>query len=308
MGECKFKIGDKVKVKSLEWYHGNMNHKGEFDGGGKEWFVREMKEYCGKVMTIKELTNNESYLLEEDDDWVWEDWMFEGLAESKYNVGDVLTSDVYGVEGEVHKIDIYNGEYRYYLVTAVSGKGEREILCIPEMYVTGRRCTETSYGLPEGYEFVDDKGNVIESSKIIVRKKKAEYPKNYDEACKVLGICDRNYLTIRDWMEKDGEEVTTKYEDELLGKMSCLYSLRIILDAYWKIYGEEIGLGKAWEPDWLDDDVKKWVIGHDGKVFYVNGGLGYVHYLLAFPTKEMAEEFSERFYKEYISNVKQMVI
>ena len=42
------------------------------------------------------------------------------------------------------------------------------------------------FELPEGYQFVDENGNVINATKIILEKKKKEYPKTYEECCKVL--------------------------------------------------------------------------------------------------------------------------
>ena len=51
------------------------------------------------------------------------------------------------------------------------------------------------YGLPcpEGYEFKDENGNVIEAKKIVLEKK-PKYPQTYEECCKVLDIVDRELV------------------------------------------------------------------------------------------------------------------
>lgn len=41
--------------------------------------------------------------------------------------------------------------------------------------------------LKKGYEFKDDNGNVINTQKIIMEKKKKAYPKTYEECCNDTG-------------------------------------------------------------------------------------------------------------------------
>lgn len=36
---------------------------------------------------------------------------------------------------------------------------------------------------PEGYQFVDENGNVINATKIVLEKKKKGYPKTFEECC-----------------------------------------------------------------------------------------------------------------------------
>ena len=145
------------------------------------------------------------------------------------------------------------------------------------------------WDLPDGYQFTDENGNVINATKIVLEKKKKGYPKTYEECCKVL-----------DWNHRDYDRVG--YKSELLCKLQVLLLCR---DAYWKIAGEEMGLGKPWEPDWLDDDTKKYVIT-SSKVFETFGGLGYINYILTFPTEEMRDAFYENF-KEEIEKCKELL-
>ena len=48
----------------------------------------------------------------------------------------------------------------------------------------------------EEYEFRDENGNVINAMKIVLEKKKKEYPKTYEECRKVLGYDDRETYCV----------------------------------------------------------------------------------------------------------------
>ena len=76
----KYKVGDKVLVKSQEWYDENKDVFGRVKLP-VESFIKDMRLFLGKVMTIKSL-KEERYSLEEDhDNWSWTDDMFEGFAD-----------------------------------------------------------------------------------------------------------------------------------------------------------------------------------------------------------------------------------
>lgn len=129
-------------------------------------------------------------------------------------------------------------------------------------------------------------------------KKRPQLPKTYEECCKVLGIDPDNYLSIRNLYRDDGEEETTDYESDLLEKFDHLWELTICRDTYWKIAGEQMGLGRPWKPDWNDSVNIKWIIGgYKNKI--VDDCNYYIHNILAFPTEEMRVAFNENF-KELI--------
>ena len=50
----KYKVGDKVKIKSLEWYNTFKDEDGVVDCG-QWWFDKKMSRFCGKIVTICEL-------------------------------------------------------------------------------------------------------------------------------------------------------------------------------------------------------------------------------------------------------------
>ena len=145
---------------------------------------------------------------------------------------------------------------------------------------------------PEGYIFKDENGNVINATKIVLEKKKKEYPKTYEECCEVLDI---GGYQIGGFV-KPGEDY--KYEKNLITKISTLYNLIICRDAYWKIAGEEMGLNRPWKPDY-DSGVNKYgIICMNGVVQKSNPTTNWERHLnkvLDFPTKEMRDAFKENF-------------
>ena len=85
----KYKIGDKVRIKSLEWY--NENKKANGISGGvyvdDNCFVNEMTEHCGKILTIDKI-HNRGYTMKEVS-WTWTDGMIEGLAYHQFRPEDI---------------------------------------------------------------------------------------------------------------------------------------------------------------------------------------------------------------------------
>ena len=73
--ESKYKIGDKVRIKSLDWYNSNKDETDEIFGGYVN-FTELMSKDCGKECEIRYVFPNGIYLLE-GNIWCWADWMFE---------------------------------------------------------------------------------------------------------------------------------------------------------------------------------------------------------------------------------------
>ena len=116
---------------------------------------------------------------------------------------------------------------------------------------------------------------------------KKEYPKTYEECCKIL-----------DWNHRDYDRVG--YKSDLLCKLQVLLLCR---DAYWQIAGEEMGLGDPWEPDW---NIRGYYAiarsyGNVVKTSNYNCDLTFV-----FPTEEMRDAFYENF-KELIEICKELL-
>ena len=145
--------------------------------------------------------------------------------------------------------------------------------------------------LPDGYIFKDENGNIIDTSKIVLEKKEKMYPNTYKECCEILGVDPHNFLAITNCYE--GEVETTDYEKSLSSKFVSLWGLRICRDAYWKIAGEEMGLGKPWEYDCNSEDFTPAIIYRSGCIQKVE--VQYRNAMLAFPTLEMRDAFYENF-------------
>ena len=142
------------------------------------------------------------------------------------------------------------------------------------------------FTLPKDHVLKDENGNVINTTKIVLEKKKKEYPKTYEECCKVLEI-EGNSLLIN-------TKHITDYERELGNLMGQLHKLLICRDAYWKIAGEEMGLNRPWKPDWDAKD------NHFYTIHTFNGKIecsatAHRNAVLIFPTEEMRDAFKENF-------------
>lgn len=75
----KYKVGDKVRVKSKEWW--DEQPKNEFGNVccGDQVFIKSMTNMCGKCVTIEEKFASGNYLIKEYTNVVWTDEMFEDV-------------------------------------------------------------------------------------------------------------------------------------------------------------------------------------------------------------------------------------
>ena len=164
--------------------------------------------------------------------------------------------------------------------------------------------------LSEGYIFKDENGNIINATKIVLEKKEKKYPKSHEECCEILGVDSDNFLAITNCYE--GEVETTDYERVLLSKFASLWKLRICRDAYWKLAGEKMGLGKPWEPDWKNSEERRYsIVNIEGDInlpetTLTKWVLKVTNKILVFPTEEMRNAFYENF-KELIEVCKELL-
>ena len=87
----KYKVGDKVKIKSLDWYNDNRDYDGNVECGFY-YFTEEMSKYCGKILTIGNIHKN-GYDLQEDENFAWTDDMFDSIIENPDDVESKASSD-----------------------------------------------------------------------------------------------------------------------------------------------------------------------------------------------------------------------
>lgn len=126
----------------------------------------------------------------------------------------------------------------------------------------------------------------VRDGKTFAVNKKPKYPKTYEECCK-------NY--------PDNEKLK-------IGNLLCdLEQLIICRNAYWKIAGEEMGLGKPWDPTYGCGEWGYW-FGYsinENKIYLQDSRI-LVNHTLVFPTKEMRDVFYENF-KHLIEQCKELL-
>ena len=128
----KRNIGDRVRIKSYDWYKENKDTDGKvWTSGGQIPFDKCMSEWCGKVMTISHV-RVDHYTMVEDLVGYWSDEMIEGLVEE---------------ENLIERVDDNGLPFNEWL----SHKG--------------------FFYVPDGYELKDENGNVINATKIVLEKK-----------------------------------------------------------------------------------------------------------------------------------------
>jgi hypothetical protein len=72
----KYKVGDKVRIKNLNWYNENKDRFGQIDTG-YAIFSPEMAEHCGRIVTISFVYKNYYDIKEDSEHWYWTDEMIE---------------------------------------------------------------------------------------------------------------------------------------------------------------------------------------------------------------------------------------
>ena len=77
--------------------------------------------------------------------------------------------------------------------------------------------------------------------------------------------------------------------------MNTFIRLLVARNAYWKIAGDEMGLGKPWEPDWCDYTTKYCIIYSPQYRGFCKRQYDGIKCILAFPTEEMRDAFYENF-------------
>ena len=123
----------------------------------------------------------------------------------------------------------------------------------------------------------------VRDGKTYAVRKKSVFPKTLGDCCKVINNI--------------GDYQMCGYKHELLFDFQ---NLLICLGAYWKIAGEEMGLGKPWEPDWDNLTTSH----HFIKIS--KGCFTYSSRLLVFPSAEMRDAFEENF-KDLIEQCKELL-
>lgn len=103
------KVGDRVKIKSREWYE-KWSKDNPFDSVGVPFgFIPDMSKYCGHVMTVSKVLDDKFHLKESQEYWIYSLEMFEEV----YPAQEQLSS-------KFPKIDL-NSPYLYQSPYEVKG-------------------------------------------------------------------------------------------------------------------------------------------------------------------------------------------
>ena len=148
--------------------------------------------------------------------------------------------------------------------------------------------------IPKGYEFV---GLDDDNHQVVFEKISCQYPKTYDECCEISKVqYEEVYL--------EPSDIATKYERDLERLLLRFRELIICRDTYWKIAGEQMGLGKPWEPKWEIDNIKYSIIVVDNEIRI--GDNEEIQRLLVLPNEEMRDAFLNNF-KVLIESCKELL-
>jgi translation initiation factor IF-1 len=138
-------------------------------------------------------------------------------------------------------------------------------------------------------------------------RRKPQYPKTYEECCDILCIETNRIIEDDDCL---GYRDKTPYDINLLTQLRYFRKLIICRDTYWKIAGEQMGLGKPWKPDYTEESYEqgsptKYVIYYTGT--YITKGVKCTpSHILAFPTEEIRNIFYNNF-KNTIEKCKELL-
>ena len=129
----------------------------------------------------------------------------------------------------------------------------------------------------------------VRDGKTYAVKKKPVYPKTIEECVKLLGVDFR--------LDMDS------YKRKL---MANFYRLILCRDAYWKVAGEQMGLGEPWESPLPSLFETVYCIRRKNNEIIKGSYRGGKSEILEFPTEELRDAFYENF-KDLIDKCKEFL-
>ena len=109
----KYKVGDKVRIKSLAWYNSNKDENGD-TASGYISFLKVMSAYCGKECEVSYVFPNGMYYLK-GMQWYWADWMLEDNTNNTATPQRKVDKPDIDIETWIHPFqETTNGLYETY--------------------------------------------------------------------------------------------------------------------------------------------------------------------------------------------------
>lgn len=202
----KYKVGDKVKIKSLEWYNQSKDEDGSIylhDFGLS--FVSQMSVFCGKTAIIKSDFGDSGYQIDIDKcKWTWMDWMLEDdFAENIVESKIFNESELVGIKA--------NDEIIY------DGKAYKD--AIVGLDVAGGN-DSTSINIKEVNEITFE--DILTQMLSTYKAKNADYGSSFDKTLNEFGLV-ASVVRLNDKMERiksliksDAKVLDEKIDDTLL--------------------------------------------------------------------------------------------
>ena len=217
----------------------------------------------------------------------------EFLEKYPYKVGDKVVYTKFGDNCDDYPVTIESMEWTG---TTIEYTFNDCVTCLakdlkmwngePDAVISGIYLNSCDYA-DEVELYLGDYEIVVRDGRTFAVKKKPVYPKTIEECVKLLGVDFR--LDMDSYKRK---------------MMANFYRLILCRDAYWKIAGVEMGLGKPWKPDWNGHEFKYGLkfMGHRiEKTSEMT-----VSHVICFPTEEMRDAFYENF-KGLIESCKELL-
>lgn len=245
------------------------------------------------------LMNNEDYTVLTVDDYELLYPLMVGDIVRIVNLGDIKPIKSASWDGGENQTLYYIDDYGWYenieldLIPTTDASPVEECTIIKDSKIKFDS-HETELDLGDNYEVVNKGGKWYVTRKSV-------YPTNYDHCCDVLDIDVSRDIEHSEHLPfyKD----INQYDVNLLGCLRQFRKLLICLHAYWKVYGEENGADKPWEPIHKEGlDVTFYTIYRfNGEIKC--GATSHRHSILEFPTEELRDMFYSNF-KTLIENCK----
>lgn len=281
-----FKIGDKVIdtadgcpgiVSEMKWDEGlsDMKYFVTF-GNGVDfgWYANDSIEFCKETDTVKPVTNKSER--------THEDVIFDSI--------------IWHLRNSVNngKQNLSGGECEDYFREVVKKNNENKMKNVLAELLEHIKNTSKEE-LEKEFNELEEWSNVGPTAEEFMTfcecvNKKPKYPDNYEECVRIAKNIHGYYINID----------APAYRE----LMELFIKLLICRDAYWKIAGEQMGLGKSWEPDWNESKPKYTIVVLENKL--VKHYALTLNYILAFPTEEIRDAFYDNF-KDLIEQCKELL-